>query len=80
MMWNNYQTYRTNTFQEIWDSADKFIGEYKSNGIPSTINETSCRTLYYLLYAKYGNSAITNRDVNQFKYKLFSTIFMYGPS
>lgn len=80
MMWNNYQTYRTNTFQEIWDSADKFIGEYKNNGIPSTITETSCRTLYYLLYAKYGNSAIASSDENRFKYGVWSTIFKYGPS
>lgn len=37
-------------------------------------------TLFYLLYAKYGNNPIANRDVNQFKYKVFSTIFQYGPT
>lgn len=36
-------------------------------------------TLYYLLYAKYGNSPIASSDVNQFKYKVFTTIFMYAP-
>jgi hypothetical protein len=38
------------------------------------------QTLYYLLYAKYGNSAIASSDVNQFKYKVFSTIFEYAPA
>ena len=37
-------------------------------------------TLFYLLYAKYGNNPIANRDVNQFKYKVFSIIFQYGPT
>ena len=37
-------------------------------------------TLYYLLYAKYGNSSIASSDPNQFKYQVFSTIFKYGPA
>ena len=80
MLWNNYQVYRTNTFQEIWDNADKFIEEYQNNGITATITVESCRTLYYLLYAKYGNSPIASSDENRFKYEVWSTIFKYGPS
>lgn len=38
------------------------------------------KTLYYLLYSKYGNSAIASSDVNQFKYKVFTTIFEYAPA
>lgn len=37
-------------------------------------------TVYYLLYARYGNSTIASSDENQFKYKVFSTIFMYAPA
>lgn len=33
-----------------------------------------------MLYARYGNSSIANEDVNQFKYKVFSIIFQYGPT
>lgn len=80
MLWNNYQVYRTNTFQEIWDNADKFVQEYQNNGITATISEASCRTLYYLLYAKYGNSPIAASDENRFKYEVWSTIFKYGPA
>ena len=36
--------------------------------------------LYFLLYARYGNKHFANMDINQSKYKVFSTIWMYGPS
>ena len=36
--------------------------------------------LYYLLYAKYGNNNITNLDETQWVYKVFSTIYKYGPT
>ena len=37
-------------------------------------------TLYYLLYARYGNSHIASSDENQFTYKMWSIVFQYGPS
>ena len=76
----DYQVYRTNTFQEIWDSADKFVAEYKANGIKTTITDDNCTTLYYLLYAKYGNNPIASSDENRFKYAVWATIFKYGPT
>ncbi len=33
-----------------------------------------------MLYAEYGNSPIANYDVNQFKAKIWSIIFRFGPS
>jgi len=36
--------------------------------------------LYGLLYAKFGGTPIANLTVNQFKYKLFSIIYKYGPT
>ena len=76
----DYQVYRTNTFQEIWDSAAKFVSEYKANGIKTTISDENCTTLYYLLYAKYGNNPIASSDENRFKYAVWATIFKYGPT
>ena len=76
----DYQVYRTNTFQEIWDSAAKFVAEYKANGIKTTISDDNCTTLYYLLYAKYGNNPIASSDENRFKYAVWATIFNYGPT
>lgn len=51
--------------------------------MPNTsVNYTAdlIETLYYLLYAKYGNSSIASSDPNQFKYKVFTTIFEYAPA
>lgn len=74
--------YTTELFTDIWDEATDFVSDYKSSGLYVTgnkISDTSASTLFYLLYARYGNSPIANRDVNQFKYKVYSIIFQYGP-
>ena len=75
-----YGNYRTRTFADIFKSADNFYSEYNGAAIPNTISESSCKTLFYLLYSKYGNWSIASSDENQFKYKIWSTIFMYGPT
>lgn len=71
------------TFTDIYNNAGDFVNDYKTSGLynnSNKITDENATTLYYLLYAKYGNSSIRNWDETQFKYKLFSIIFMYGPS
>lgn len=80
MYQNLYGNYRNRKFTDIWDAAGSFLEDYNSNGITPTISDDSATLLYYLLYARYGNSTIASSDENQFKYKVFSTIFMYGPT
>lgn len=80
MYQNLYGNYRNRKFTDIWNEAEVFLEEYNSNGITPTISDDSATLLYYLLYARYGNSTIASSDENQFKYKVFSTIFMYGPT
>lgn len=75
-----YGNFRTRTFADIYTTFEEFNEDYTSNGIPASLSTVNLRTLYYLLYARYGNSNIASSDENQFKYKVFSTIFMYGPS
>lgn len=75
-----YGNYRNRKFTDIWTEVEEFLDDYGNNGIKTTISEASATTLYYLLYARYGNSTIASSDENQFKYKVFSTIFMYGPT
>lgn len=75
-----YGNYRTRKFTDIYEDVDAFIDDYTSNGIPETISKETATTLFYLLYARYGNSHIASSDENQFKYKLMSIIFSYGPS
>lgn len=75
-----YGNFRTRSFSDIYTELQTFKGDYADNGIPTTLSTTNIETLYYLLYARYGNSCIASSDETQFKYKLFSTIFMYGPA
>ena len=72
--------YDTKLFNEIWEDADSFLEDYNNVGIPTTISTQSATTLYYLLYAKYANNPLANYDENQFKYKVFSLIYSYGPT
>jgi hypothetical protein len=82
MICNNsaYGNFRTRKFSDIYDKAEKFIDGYENSGIPKVLSNESLTTLFYLLYARYGNSNIASSDENQFKYKVYSTIFMYGPA
>ena len=78
---NSYPQFNTQKFTDVWESVNDFLYDYQHVGIPVSIKvDTSAQTLYYLLYARYGNSPIANMDVNQFKYKVFSVIFQYGPT
>lgn len=75
---NLYGNYRTRKFTDIYEEVDAFKNDYNNCGIPTTISEASVETLFYLLYARYGNSHIASSDENQFKYKIFSLIFVEG--
>lgn len=73
--------YSTVLFTDVWESVNDFAYDYQHVGIPVTINvATSATTLYYLLYARYGNTPIANNDITQFKYKIFSIVYQYGPT
>lgn len=72
--------YDTKIFTDIWDNAEDFVYDYKHAGIPTSITDQNATTLFYLLYARYGNNPIANYDEEQFKYKVLSIIFQYGPT
>lgn len=71
---------RTRTFGEAYNSADDFYTDYTNFGIPTTITEANCKTLFYLLYAKFAASHFANKNEVQAKMKIFATIFKYGPA
>lgn len=78
-----FPQYSTVKFTDVWDEAGEFVSDYKASGLylnNAKISDTSANALFYLLYAKYGNSPIANRDVTQFQYKVFATIMEYGPT
>lgn len=77
--------YETLTFSQVWENYTKFKTDYDAlivgfaeNTTPVTSNEL--QTIFYLLYAKYGNNPISNSDVDQFKMKVVSIIYAYGPT
>ncbi len=87
---NMIPRYDTKLFTEIWDEADKFKTDFQASPFAGAIHygETvgtvtypdNVTILYYLLYAKYGNNPIANFDEEQFKYKVYSVIYSYGPA
>ena len=80
---NIYGNFVNRTFADLFPDEKTFIDDYKSIPLYASNNKISdenASILYYLLYARYGNSVIASFDENQFKFKVFSTIFMYGPS
>lgn len=72
--------YSTKLFCEMYEEVNDFIYDYNNIGIPKIISVQTATTLYYLLYAKFGNNPIANMDEEQWKYKIFSIIWQYGPA
>jgi len=75
--------YSTVLFTEVWDDVDEFKTDLAASpfaGSISAADPDNVSLVFYLLYARYGNNPIANRDVNQFKYKIFSVIFQFGPT
>lgn len=75
--------YSTITFTDIWEDVNKFKTDLAGSpfaGSISTSSPDNVSLVYYLLYARYGNNPIANEDINQWKYKIFSVIFQYGPT
>ena len=81
--------YNTETFVDVYGKVSDFKTDYTNIDLGGLVDVTDTENpkhtslltkLYYLLYAKFGNSPIANMDVNQFKYKLFGIIFQYGPT
>lgn len=79
--------YTTVLFTEVWDSAEDFKADLEDSAFAGCMQDGSVQgqpdnvsLLYYLLYAKYGNNPIANNDITQFKYKVYSVMFQYGPT
>ena len=68
------------SFGEVFPSAADFLEGYKNCGITPLIKDETVNLLFYLLYAKYGSTPIRTNDTNLFAYKMYLTIFQYGPT
>lgn len=79
---SNYGSYRQRYFTQIFPNSQDFLEEWKESGIydQGLVSDTSIERIYYLIYARYGNSTIASYDETQFKYKVFSIIYEYAPT
>lgn len=74
--------YSTILFIEVFEDLNSFkvaLSESLFND-KIDVSDSNIELVFALLYAKYGNNPIANNDVNQFKNKLFSVLFSYGPT
>jgi hypothetical protein len=75
-----YGGFRTRKFTDVYESADAFKEDIRASGMSINLSDQSLINLFYLLYARYGNSHIASSDETQFKYGIYSIVFMYGPA
>lgn len=76
------ERFTTRTFTEIFPTLSEFQTDYAESQIPldqfGASTDDIVKTLYYLLYARFGNSHIASSDENRFKYNMWLIIFSYG--
>lgn len=75
--------YDTILFTDVWDEVADFKTDFAASPFSTAVkanNPDNVSIIFYLLYARYGNNPIANNDIDQWKMKVFSVIFQYGPS
>lgn len=72
--------YNTKIMTQIWNSPEAFVEDLNDSFASESITNNSKVILANLMYAKYGNSPIANNDEYQFKAKVYSVVFRFGPS
>lgn len=75
-----YGQHRMPSFADVWPNVEYFKKDYRQNGIPETLDNTTITTLYYLLYSRYANCIVASSDINRFRYNLFAIIWQHGPT
>ena len=77
--------YATKTFADVWKDYTAFSTDYASlmplvSGGATILSSANEQAVYYLLYARYGNTPIICPDEYQWKMKMMATIATYGPT
>ena len=70
-------SHRMPKFSDVWGSVEDFMKDINAQPIitPSDYKEGDLERIFYLLYAKYGNSTIAANDVNRFKFGVYTIIY-----
>ena len=88
-----YGSYNTRTFSEIYENLTSFTNDFNffcNAGLdPKFSNKTqdndgttsvTINIVYYLLLSKFANSHIAGSSEDQFKLRLFTEIYKFGPT
>lgn len=75
-----HDLYPTKQFCQVFESDEDFLAGFKESPANGTVSDASVKLTYFLLYAKHGNDPISNSSIDQFKAKVYATIFQYGPT
>ena len=74
--------YNTVLFRDVWEYGNEFVLDFKASVFNkmNSFTDDSLELVFGLLFAKYANNPIANNDIDQFKAKMFSVLFSYGPT
>lgn len=75
--------YNTETFSQIYPTFESFKDTFDNDFdkyAKDCISENSLKTLYWLLYSRYGENPIVNLTINIFKSKIVAITFQKGPT
>lgn len=73
--------YNTELFCQVFPQYKDFADDAAVSPFPlREITTENLELTYYLLMARYGNTPIANLSVEQFRLKLFATIFQFAPA
>ena len=76
--------YNTKTFSDIFPKLADFKDNYdllqSTAGLTNKLDNNDVAITWQLLMAKYGNNPIANWSEEQFKLKIWQTMFQYGPT
>ena len=80
-----YGSFRNVKFVDLFPDVNTWETEWFNCQLPLTSmvgapNSSASHNIYYLLYAKYGNSVIAGADEEQWKYRLWAKIFQFAPT
>lgn len=72
----------TPSFADVYPDYEQFKADYEADMFPRLLADiTNLKTIYYLLYARYGNEEVYDGlDLNQWRAKVMSIIFQYAPA
>ena len=74
--------YNTEYFNQVWATEEDFLQSYNDeNKIKrEELTEEDLKTIYYLVYARFGNTPIANMSLDQFKIKFWSIVYINAPA